>query len=522
MEPQRKIKVLALADSPTSATGFAQVSRNVLNRLAKTGKYDIDVIGINHSGDPYDQTKFPYRIFQAGNNDMYGRYRFIDALNGKQIKSGMLPPYDLLFTIQDPFVIEGLGLQIAFAEQLRVTKESWKRTLDPEYWFKWIGYFPVDSEVKENWVDRSIALPDYPVAYCPWGLSRIMKFDKENFEISFNMKMSDTGDTKKAKLQIPTLKDRIQTIPHGVDLNVFHVITDEERKKFRDEYFSGQLKDDTFLVVNVSRNQPRKDIARTMNVFAEFKRRVPNSHLYLHMQGHDLGGGIEELGRNFGLEVGKDFSVPIDFNAGIGYTMDIVNKIYNAADAMITTTLGEGWGFISTEAYATKTPLVAPNITSFIDIIGADVEMDKLNDWLKNGGWETVRGIPVLAGVTASEWICLGLQDNERMRPLTNIEDMVNKLVWVKENPEQVKRITDRAYFWVQELTWDKVADTWDKLFMKAFGELEEERKLGTMIDKVGRNEPCPCNSGKKFKHCHGAESNINRMKELIDNGDKK
>jgi preprotein translocase subunit SecA len=21
---------------------------------------------------------------------------------------------------------------------------------------------------------------------------------------------------------------------------------------------------------------------------------------------------------------------------------------------------------------------------------------------------------------------------------------------------------------------------------------------------KVGRNEPCPCGSGRKFKHCHG------------------
>jgi preprotein translocase subunit SecA len=21
----------------------------------------------------------------------------------------------------------------------------------------------------------------------------------------------------------------------------------------------------------------------------------------------------------------------------------------------------------------------------------------------------------------------------------------------------------------------------------------------------VGRNEPCPCGSGKKYKHCHGA-----------------
>jgi hypothetical protein len=23
---------------------------------------------------------------------------------------------------------------------------------------------------------------------------------------------------------------------------------------------------------------------------------------------------------------------------------------------------------------------------------------------------------------------------------------------------------------------------------------------------KVGRNEPCPCGSGKKYKKCHGAE----------------
>jgi len=27
--------------------------------------------------------------------------------------------------------------------------------------------------------------------------------------------------------------------------------------------------------------------------------------------------------------------------------------------------------------------------------------------------------------------------------------------------------------------------------------------KLGNK--KIGRNEPCPCNSGKKYKHCCGA-----------------
>ncbi|MEW6282616.1 MAG: SEC-C metal-binding domain-containing protein, partial [Candidatus Eremiobacterota bacterium] len=27
------------------------------------------------------------------------------------------------------------------------------------------------------------------------------------------------------------------------------------------------------------------------------------------------------------------------------------------------------------------------------------------------------------------------------------------------------------------------------------------------LSSKVGRNEPCPCGSGKKFKKCHGAEA---------------
>jgi preprotein translocase subunit SecA len=32
-------------------------------------------------------------------------------------------------------------------------------------------------------------------------------------------------------------------------------------------------------------------------------------------------------------------------------------------------------------------------------------------------------------------------------------------------------------------------------------------RTLATAVPQVGRNEPCPCGSGKKYKHCHGALS---------------
>jgi predicted aspartyl protease len=32
----------------------------------------------------------------------------------------------------------------------------------------------------------------------------------------------------------------------------------------------------------------------------------------------------------------------------------------------------------------------------------------------------------------------------------------------------------------------------------------EIDNEKAKLFAKVGRNDPCPCNSGKKFKHCHG------------------
>jgi hypothetical protein len=38
-----------------------------------------------------------------------------------------------------------------------------------------------------------------------------------------------------------------------------------------------------------------------------------------------------------------------------------------------------------------------------------------------------------------------------------------------------------------------------------AWQEEEEEENSAASIPKVGRNDPCPCGSGKKYKKCHGA-----------------
>jgi preprotein translocase subunit SecA len=34
---------------------------------------------------------------------------------------------------------------------------------------------------------------------------------------------------------------------------------------------------------------------------------------------------------------------------------------------------------------------------------------------------------------------------------------------------------------------------------------VREPAEKRAVYGKVGRNQPCPCGSGKKYKHCHGA-----------------
>ena len=64
------------------------------------------------------------------------------------------------------------------------------------------------------------------------------------------------------------------------------------------------------------------------------------------------------------------------------------------------------------------------------------------------------------------------------------------------------KNMVDAKADWLYELPqWDEIfdAETKRKLYL-------EQKKSGTVVvgKKVGRNDPCPCGSGKKYKFCCG------------------
>ncbi len=95
--PEKKIRILAYCDSPTCATGFSTVSRNIFEGLYKTGKYEIDILGINYWGDPHE---FPYRIWPVGTNpdkDPYGRKKVCNMIPRME--------YDVMFFLQDTFIL---------------------------------------------------------------------------------------------------------------------------------------------------------------------------------------------------------------------------------------------------------------------------------------------------------------------------------------------------------------------------------------------------------------------------------
>ena len=457
---QEQIRMLVYGDSPAVATGFANVIRNVFTRLANRPRYSIDVIGINDRGgwkDPklYGQNMQIYPAVTEGSPDVFGRIRLINSLFMKDQE--LTPPWDIIFTLNDTFILEEMFTQFGAGTMsvLKATSDGFKNQFPPAWWNKTVSYWPVDSAVKETWYRGAVANADYSVAYSDYG--------KKEIELA------------EVKIGKSLLTHPLEVIYHGVDTEVFKPMPRQSVLDFKKNFFQGKVGPETFVCMVVARNQPRKDLPRVMKAFKEFQRRRPDSFLYLHSKNNDAGGTLTEFGEALGLKPEKDFGFPSKFSENRGYPEDALNMLYNVADCHISTTLGEGFGLPFFEAMATKTINIAPDNTTVPELFNIEVGTDvkKLDDpeYLKK-----IRGIGVKSGSTSSEFYCLGGIDKERFRPLTNIDDMVQKMIWVYDNPDKVKEIEDRAYNWVQQYDWKIIADKWAGLFERVYKELMDER----------------------------------------------
>jgi ectoine hydroxylase-related dioxygenase (phytanoyl-CoA dioxygenase family) len=65
-----------------------------------------------------------------------------------------------------------------------------------------------------------------------------------------------------------------------------------------------------------------------------------------------------------------------------------------------------------------------------------------------------------------------------------------------EELPASIRPLLTRAFSYAMRTRWREV-DTRERAAQGSADDLSS-------MSKVGRNDPCPCGSGKKYKHCHG------------------
>jgi len=132
----------------------------------------------------------------------------------------------------------------------------------------------------------------------------------------------------------------------------------------------------------------------------------------------------------------------------------------------------------------------------------------------------------------AEKWLMLEILDNawkQHMLNLDHLKEGINLRSWGQKNPliEYKREAFDMFKEMMQQVRWDIVHHIFH-LKLERFDHHELERKRQRELDelnlisasreqeeghkpverreeKVGRNDACPCGSGKKFKKCHGA-----------------
>jgi len=431
--PLKRLKILCLFDYAAN-TGFATVSKNIVPRLKQyfgTDNLVLDICAINYFGDKYQEDKNT-TVFSALKSmpikkmpnlkDDFGRFGFLNVLAMSNDDNGIdkVPPwemgYDGIFIIQDPGIINSLVLDLEVIQQ-RNKKEKRKQ-------FKSIVYFPVDHNITSSAMISRMDFFDEIVTYNEFCRDQILKLR-------------------------PAWRRKLRVIPHGISLGDFYPLPADQASDFRRQYFGQNA--GKFIILNLNRNQSRKDIPCTIFAFEELRKQNKDVFLYLHMNPKDpLGWDLRGLLAQTSLIEGQDFMFPPVAQENHGADLPTLNGIYNACDVYVTTTLGEGWGLTVTEAMACKLPVICPLNTSLIDISGSGKRAYCL---------ENLYPIAQIADNTKREQ-CDFVEVADRMQQVYRDK---------KSGNEILKNKVDEAFSYVQTLDWDIVALEWGNLMKKTF-----------------------------------------------------
>lgn len=162
--------------------------------------------------------------------------------------------------------------------------------------------------------------------------------------------------------------------PHGIDLDVFKPTPEFAGTSSRKAL---GIPEDAFVVginsANKGNSPPRKAFPQMFRAFSEFAKSHADAILYLHC---DIFGGADGVDlRALAMACGIDWDRQVRHCDQYGYRRglppELLAATYSAADVLLCTSMGEGFGIPVVESQACGVPVIVSDFSAQIELCGA-------------------------------------------------------------------------------------------------------------------------------------------------------
>jgi glycosyltransferase involved in cell wall biosynthesis len=215
-----------------------------------------------------------------------------------------------------------------------------------------------------------------------------------------------------------------------------------------------------FIYLHVGQNiLTRKRQERLLAAYAIMIResRQLRDHTILHMHCLPISGrGLNLIEVTMKLGIKENVSFSYGSYLAAGWSAESLNILYNLADVHVSASSSEGFGIPTIESMACGLPNIAPDCTSFTELIGKgnDKDNDKGDDRDDNPN----RGL--LAKIESWQMEPIG-----RFKGLVSQEHLAILMKRLYVDKKLRERLGSNGMEWVPQWTWDNIVDKWSTLF---------------------------------------------------------
>jgi len=402
-----KVKLLMLSDSPTTTTGFGNITKNILNKIDHK-KFECHCVGHNYFG----QTLKPAEFVNGQKMNFYlhgtGKAKYAMDMISPIIRNNKIDIFGILL---DTFMCYESGF-------LNVDTSPAKTFF----------YYPTDG-------GNGLPLNCHSI---------LQKVDLP------------VGMSKFAQLQIKKAHGINSVyIPHAYDHKVFRPLSAKKKKKIRQKW----KLDNKFIIGTVARNQGRKMLDRMVKAFAIFCKDKPDAILLMHTDPNDMASSFQifELINRLKINNRVIFTGATFHNP---FSEKQLNEVYNMMDVFFLSTSGEGFGVPTIEAMGCGVPQVLTDYTTTRELIYDDIQ----TGLMVNLAGETEQTphphtSEILDGTITGSW--------NVERGVMSIPDSVAKLNILYNDRNFLKKLSKNSLIKAKEYyTWDVVIPEWEKALL--------------------------------------------------------